>query len=106
MPFQKYGFKFTPDPEAAIEPEGAEVGKDDSGSKVSILESCIFDPLIFPVKLLDPETSIDPVTVMSFCITVEPDNNTEPVITVLPSTVKELSKVVEEPETTNEPDIV
>ena len=43
---------------------------------------------------------------MSFSITVDPDNSTEPVITVLPFTVKELSRVVEEPETTNEPDIV
>lgn len=106
MPFQKYGFKFTPDPEAAIEPEGAELGRVLSGSKVRILESCMLEPVISPVKLPDPVISIDPVTVMSFSITVDPDNSTEPVITVLPFTVKELSRVVEEPETTNEPDIV
>ena len=61
---------------------------------------------MLPVKLLDPETSIEPVTSRSFCTVVDPESIKEPVIIALPLIDKELSNVIDEPETTNEPETV
>lgn len=76
------------------------------GCSVSILDSCMLDPVIFPVKLLEPDTSIEPVTDTSFSIVVEPDISNEPVRTTLLMALMVLSNVIEEPDTIRDPDIV